>query len=510
MTYTDRALAVLAVVALGSVLGAPLAAADGGSMETTGIQGDAEVNVSATAPTMLLRDASLAGTVELEGEHVTVERVDDWREVVRAKTPTGSQELLSNNHRNRTIHHHDGLETARVLGFNEPNATVLVTPLEPDVDLSTTHQGSFAVKPTEDRVLERSHFIQPVNGTDSKLYYEYKTRQKVSMAFDGASTAEVTGSFEVYLWGASAEIIANESASYETGHFVEERSQGTQTVTEDHYVFARLRVTQGTLTMDVERPRQMVAFADTFRADPGADAELTFLDANGTLPGPSSSYRSEGDTLSARDGAYRWTYDGDRVATATVEAPADVEGGQPVNADDETPVWPWLAAGLAAVGLVAVGQPVDRHADRARAWLRERRVDRWMQAGDRMTSVRDYEAAHKYYARVTETYPEISEAWYSRGIVLQELDRHDDAAEAFVQAHETINEDEPELVDMAAAEAWRAGEEAKARELFEQLAVLDPIRLRRRTQEPGFEDLRSRGWMRDLLDTDDTTGVQYA
>lgn len=478
-------------------------------METSRIQGDEGVNVTAEAPTLLLRDASLSGIVELDGSHLTVERVDDWREVVQTKTPAGTQQIASYNHRNRTVDHHAGLEEARVLGFQEPNATVLVTPLEPDVELSTSHQGAYGVQPTKDRLLEHSHYVDP-NATQSEQYYEYRAREKVSMAFDGESDLELSGSFEIYLWGATAEVIANESATYETGYHYEDRSQGTESVTEEHYVFARLRVTQGTLSMDVQGARQMLAFADAFRAEPGATSELTFADAEGTLPGPGSAYEGNGETMSAQGGAYRWSYADERVATAAVETPAAVEGGEPVATDGDAALWPWLLVGLAAIGLVAARGPVNRYADQARAWLRERRVERWMQAGDRMTSVRDYEAAHKYYEQITETYPEISEAWYSRGIVLQELDRHGEAADAFVRAHETINEDEPELVDMAAAEAWRAGEEDKARELFEQLAVLDPIRLQRRLHEPGFDDLRNRSWMRELLDVDDQTGVQYA
>lgn len=510
MRAINEALALWAGLAALALVVSPAAVATQGSLDTVRVEGTAEVNVSAEAPTLMVRDHELPGEVEVTADHLTVERVDDWRETVQGQTTGGEQEVASNNHRNRSMHQHPAVEEARLLGFTEPNATMLVEPLSPNVDFSMQHQGEYRITPRQDRMLEHSHYVTP-NSTDSVQYYEYRAEEELGMLLDGESRAVLEGSFEIYLWGITAEVIGDGVSTYETGHHVEDRSQGAQTLTEEHFVFVRMRVSNGTLAMSLDNPAEWGTFADRMDADVGAEAQVTFQDAQGILPGPDRSYETGGDTVAAQDGTYRWAYEGDHVDTTTLDSPAQVEGGQPMATEAEgvSSAWTWV---LALLGLVATAGAVwayRSHADDLRAWLREHRVERWMQTGDRLTSVRDYESAHEYYERITDRYPEISEAWYSQGVVLQEMGRHAKAAEAFEQANESIQEEEPELVDMAACEAWRAGEEDQARELFEQLAVLDPLRLRERLQEPSFSELKNCDWMRELLDVDEETMVHY-
>lgn len=478
-------------------------------MDAGHIHGGEQIDVSAQQPTLLLRDSTLPGVVELEGEHVTVERIDDWREVVQASTPSGNQQLASYNHRNETLDRYDGEKQIRVLGFTEPNSTLLVNPLDRDTEMTTSHRGTYSVEPSEDRLLEHSHYASP-NSTENPQYYEYRAKDKLAMGLEGENQLNLEGAFELYLWGARVEVVGDNGTVYETGHWAQDRSEGTNTVREEHFVFARIRMSNSHLSMSLDQPRQLTAFADTFQADLASQSKATFEDAQGVLSGPDSAYRSEGGTMSAQDGTYRWSYDGENIETTAIDPPFGVDGGEAVSTASDGLSWWWALAPLVAIAALVGARRGRLYVDTARAWLRERRVQRWTQAGDRLTSVRDYASAHEYYNRITEAYPEISEAWYSKGVVLQEMGRHAEAADAFVEAHESIQEDEPEMIEMAACEAWRAGDEEQARELFERLGRLDPIRLRRRLDEPDFADVGDQPWVRELLGLDEDAGVQYA
>lgn len=499
-------LAMLTVLAL---LAAPVAIAEE-PMETSRIQGGEEVNVSTQEPTVLMRDDRLDRAVEITGDHLTVERVDDWREVLQAPTPTGTQQLASWNHRNETIDRYPNVSDVRLLTFTEPDATILVEPLGSDLQLTAEHEGTYDLEPVSDRLLEHSHHVSP-NATESVQYYEHRAQDQLAMEFEGETRFHLEGSFQVYIWGVTAEVVGDQAETYTTGQWTEDQTEGTEIVTEEHFAFAQLRVLRGTLSMSADSPQELATFADTYQANLGDDAKAVFEEATGIMQGPGTAYRSNGDTLAAQDGLYRWSYGGDHVTSSIVESPAEVAGGEPVSASGEGSTLLWgLGAAFAIASIAAARKGLGPYVASIRAWIRQRRVERWMQTGDRLTSVRDYASAHDYYEKVTDAYPEISEAWYSRGIVLQELGRHAEAAEAFAQANESINEEEPELVEMAACEAWRAEEETRARELFEQLAILDPIRLRQRLQEPSFADLRTQSWMKDLLDVEQDNMVQYA
>lgn len=504
--------ATLAALAAATLVALPAAgAADVSSLDTSRIHGQGELDVIAEDPTLFLRDEMLPGSVEVTGEELEVERVDDWKESVQAQTPTGPVELASYNDRNVSTHQHTDLDRVRLLTLTEPDATMIVKPLASGTQLSAHHDGDYEAEPVEDKMLEHSHVASP-NATYTDQYYEYRADDELGLEIAGESEILLEGSFEVYLWGAMAEVVANETQIYETGHWVEDRSEGAKTVTEEHFVFVRMRIEDGALEASIDGVDTLAAFAGTLHADLADSGDVTFEDADGILPGPDLFYEATGETVRAQDGTYTWSHAGDQIATDTLEAPTSVAGGQPVGDNEALGGWGmWsLAAAIGLVAVVGAARTLRPYVDEARAWVRERRVKRWMRTGDRLTAVRDYEAACGYFAKITERYPEISEAWYSQGIVLQELGRHDEAAEAFVEAERAIQEDEPELLEKAATEAWRADEEEQARELFERLAILDPIRLRRKVQTPAFAALRSKPWMQDLLDIDERTDVHYA
>ncbi len=189
-----------------------------------------------------------------------------------------------------------------------------------------------------------------------------------------------------------------------------------------------------------------------------------------------------------------------------------------VTTETETPLessstWLWIAAVLVVI-LTGVATrfagPIQQRIIEAKARRREQRVEAWMHNGDRLTSVRDYEGALGWYARVVSAYPSVTEAWYAMAVVLTELGRHAEAAEAYGKANEQLGGDDPELLDLAGLAAWRAGETEQARDAWEQLSVVDPVRLRERLRDPSLGELADEPWVRQLFETPKEASVSYA
>ncbi|MDX1610796.1 MAG: tetratricopeptide repeat protein [Candidatus Thermoplasmatota archaeon] len=158
----------------------------------------------------------------------------------------------------------------------------------------------------------------------------------------------------------------------------------------------------------------------------------------------------------------------------------------PLEAPDAggTSDWIWMLTGFALVSITATVVLARSHLVRAwdgyRAKRRERNVREWMRTGDRLTGVRDFAKAHTWYAKVTQAYPEVTEAWYAQAVALSELGRHHEAAQAYRRANELLGGDDPEIMDLAALAHFKAGEREAAQALWSELAILDPLRLQRR------------------------------
>lgn len=339
--------------------------------------------------------------------------------------------------------------------------------------------------------------------------------------------AELAGSFDLFVNNVTMQI-DSASGSWENWTGLREESENAAVSSYELRV-TTLRVETGRLV--VERPSAVDLLSESAHAQ--VDGEVTADSADGDLMGLDSRYvfddaplkmtgSGEMDLQAAPGSGETGGSIGEEVRDRVDLAPTgsfDVAEGPGVTV---TPIdaaasdaLPWTQIGLGALAVLAVGLFLVRDRVRAivdtiRARVRERRVEAWMRAGDRLMAVRDYERAHGYYARVAKRYPEVAEAWYSKALVLTELGRHTDAADAYAEANALVGGDDPELVDLAATAAWRGGERDRARELFERLSVLDPMRLRERLSKPEMSDLDEQPWVDALFEPDEEGMAPYA
>lgn len=490
-----------ALVVAGLVFVGLPAAADG--VTTAQVEGQGQLSTLVEDGTVAYQADRAPAELELEAETLDVTVVDDERESVRSDAGGGGElEPVSNAERNEEDHSFQDatLTTPAAL---DPNATLVVEPDASPVaqhEVAATGGGPFEAEPVPERTLEQSHWVDE-EAPENKYYYEYAVDDVVGLQTE-TSTVEVEGTFHLYIWGHSVEVEgADDATSFRTGHWEEGPSQGVDNYAREHYVHALVSARNATLTLDTGSAQALGMYGERLEIDAADDGVLRFLDASGTLEAQDGTIQGDGSTLVASDGTYDLGY-GDGDLTATTSSPPEVlRGGgtaETLGSVVGTSAPSALGALVLVAGLVAGATLARPHLETVRAWWRERRVDAWMAAGDRFTGVRDYERAHGAYAKITERYPSVTEAWYSKAVALQELGRHEESGEAFLAARENLCEEEPELLDMGAAELWRAGEREQARELFVTLYEVDADRVARRLEDAEFADLRDEGpWTDD-------------
>jgi tetratricopeptide (TPR) repeat protein len=490
----------------------PVAADD--SFESGEIEGSGELDIRTHAGTLAFEDDVLSADISLSAQQARLEIVNDTGQVVEASAGGGSVQPASNSERNETVHHFEEPLDASIDRVID-QGVVIVKPWAGPNDVNVQTEAGSTASPVDRRVLDESHFVTEHNTGGGSFYYNHTVQDAIAVQPEGPTEVEVTGSLQVYLWGVEASLSTSEgSSAVETGHWSRDHSQGLETVKEDHYVHANLYLEGASLTVETADASSLSLFSESYELDPADEASLRFPNASGELATAEAVYDGTGETLVAEDGSFDVAFtDEATLAVDARDSPAQVHGWQPV---DEGPLedkrtWGWSLLGV--VGAVGVGlgaawlHPKLRS---AQAWWRQRRIDAWMHSGDRLTSVRDYQGAHDAYAKVTERYPEVTEAWYSKGLVLQEMGRHAEASQTFREANRQLGEDEPELVELAAREAWRAGDVDESSTLFRELYGMDAERVRECLQDPEFEELKNRAWVRNAFKDEGQTMVSYA
>jgi hypothetical protein len=390
-------------------------------------------------------------------------------------------------------------------GF-QPSPEILVEITDPYATTRLATEGTGSVQALDDATVTR---VEQPNETvwlgeepeRHGFWYEIEDPTVEHRRFD---TAHVEGTFQVFLNNVSMTVDhADETWQHWTGH--REDANGPSSSYESRVTV--LTVENGTLNLRAEPSVTGYATSSTVDVDGQVEAEdaegdLTLSDQRLVYDGDPLRVEGSGaiDLAAATDGADRAQRS---TATPRLEAslqgPFDVaetpgvERVQISSSEDAGRPDPLLAGGLGLVLVVgaalALRDPLHRHLDEFRAELRRRRVEKWMQTGDRLTQVREFDRALGWYTRITDTYPNHAEGWYARASTLEELNRNEEAAAAYERVNALLGGDDPELLDMAGAAAWRAGNREKALECFLELARLEPRRLRERVHEEGFRDL---------------------
>lgn len=447
------------------------------------------------------------------GEHVRATPEGD--DLVRVIHDSGEETKLLDN-ATATI---DGLQRS-------PEILVDASPSSLDPTVEAIGQGSVDVTGLLGRTLtnvEHSPNTTAVGETPPRHGFSY-TLDEPRISVDGLDEVTVQGSFAIFVNNVTLDASTpEEDFEHWTGY--QERSVGPASTFESRVT--RIYAEDATLTLRASNKIDLVS--------EGLSAHLSghvnTTRAVGTLASDTTEYEWNDDKVSL-DGTGKVTF----AAKPSLDAYAAVSNGsatqlpvemgtegrfdvaqtQNLAVSSQTTVeqaspassiasWWWLIVPLVLVsGVITLGRrTLGAKIDSARAELRERRVQSWMQTGDRLTSVREFERALKWYDQTTETYPNHAEAWYAKGACLAEMDDHEGAAQAYARANELLGGDDPQLLDMAATEAWNAGDEELAMSWFEELADIEPNRFLQRIQEPGYQDLRERPRIQACLDSMD-------
>lgn len=520
-------LRLAAVILLGTLLGGgTVGAADtlASSQPLTGSILSAEpISVEGTLqtdPAPAIAHARTSQTAALEGTLTaeTLEVTYTWRSGERARASSDGDDIVRASH-------DEGQETR---SFDAASVDISGLQAEPEVlvynvgssDLQARGEGLVELAPIVDRTLsevENSNETTSLGDTPEHHGFHYRIEDP-AVSVDLADAITVEGSFDLFVNNVTLDVSASEENwDHWTGY--REQSMGPASKFESRVT--RISVENATLSLRAPDSIQAIAEEHSGRISGHVVADQ----AQGRISQAATDYTFDGERVGLEgSGAFDTSVAPD--STTDLTEPLDDSGQLPVRFSPEGPFtvdektlsvasqshegaatgfiagsW-WIPASfLALTVVVAAGRrPVGAKIDAWRAELRDRRVTSWMRTGDRLTSVREFDRALKWYDRITETYPNHAEAWYSKGACLAEVDDHVGAARAYAEANELIGGDDPQLLDLAAAEAWEAGEEELAIGWFGRLAELEPRRFLQRLDQPGYGDLREREQIRVFLD----------
>jgi len=486
-----------------------------------GIDGDTQ---AATDSGLLHARVATVADASVELEASKIEVTTDWQETTRARTPTGQSYDADYDVGTDTYRFSDASMTLETFD-RSPEVLAIGTD---DAQVSAQSTGQVDLGMIENRNITQVGTSDEASAADQAPPGFWYHVGGPSLSFANLDQGTVTGDFTLFVHNVT--MVVDSDGSEPWRNWTGERYENPSSPVSEYEIRVTvIEVTDGTLTLETPDALSMIGR----QSDLTVDGTITADQAQGELIEGTTKYtfrdaplRLEGSgSLSAMSPSVTGTVGGTAVAPNTepikletagqfdVEDNSDVSvssvpAEQSASNDGLTMVAGAIA--LALVGLFLARGRLRPAIERVRAHVRERRVEQWMEAGDRLTSVRDYEKAHECYAKITDKYPEVAEAWYAKGVVLSELGRHDASANAFEEANEAIGGDDPELIDLSAREAWQAGDETRARPLFEELAVKDPMRLRERLNEPAFAELRDEPWIEALFEPDEEDLSSYA
>ncbi len=182
------------------------------------------------------------------------------------------------------------------------------------------------------------------------------------------------------------------------------------------------------------------------------------------------------------------------------------------RATEHLAAWtPWLI--LLALVLLAgylARNRVGEHLAKLKANLRHDRTTRWIQTGDRLFEMREYEDAMTWYQRVVDVYPNSIEGWNSIAAGHQELGHHAQASHAYEKTHRMFTEGDATSLASAMLCAHRAGDTDRAIKLAQELATIDPELARHRLGEPRLAELRKKAGLSSLFRRKEPDGASYA
>lgn len=460
--------------------------------------------------------------VSLEAAELSI--IQTWERGERVHSTIGGDDVVR--------HRSDGGHEVR----NLTGAEVTVDPLGGPIELlgmvSATDEGRLSTEDDThvkldtiaDQVISRVGYTEDarkVGGSEGKPSFWYEVDDPWISTHE-LDRGELRGDFTLFLHNTTYHVSANEDTFENwTGH----RETGDEPISSYETRVTVFRVQDGVLKL--RAPDALLALSP--RGEVQTDGRLVASDVHGTLAQPDVEFLFDQTrmeltgqgTVSLRTGPSQasasgagWNGTGSPLVfgprggfdVAQTPGLATNEltsaGTQEASAPTGLLSAPVLFGSslFALTGAVLVRRKVVYGLDSLRARLRERRVSEWMGMGDRLVSVREFERAANWYRQVTKKYANQAEAWYSLAACLVELDAYQEAAEAYERTLELVGRDDPEVVDLFATTAWRAGRREDAVEAFAHLAELDRTRFARRLDNPEFEELQDDNRLEDALD----------
>ncbi len=473
------------------------------------------------------RSTNLDGfSLSLTAEAVTVYHA--WRQGERVSGINGGDDLARHSHDNGSfVRDHTGVNLTADPFQASPEALALTAGPE-QAKLQATGDGRTYVRSGADTLVTRVE-----EAPSTKWAGQSPDQVGFWYTIDGAWTAtqqldggHAEGNFTLFLNNVTVEMTSDQGDWERWTGYREGPSRLPANAYESRVTI--LVVEQGSLSLEAKDTTAL--YGPTSKID--VDGEVTARNVQGPLALDDRLYRFEGTPLHLQGvGILDTQPQADR--TSATEAVADdgplptrftaagafsVDGAREVQAlaqqSHETGQNWLLLSGLGVLTVAAVATAfswsrITAAFDCHRAKRRQQNVRSWMQTGDRLVSVREYDRALGWYEKITDAYPNQAEAWYAQGVCLTELEDHGHAADAYERANELLGGDDPEILDLQGAAAWRAGQEDRAVEAFEALARQDPSRLGRRLSQDGFSTLKKHPRMAELLETDDSSSTSY-
>lgn len=170
----------------------------------------------------------------------------------------------------------------------------------------------------------------------------------------------------------------------------------------------------------------------------------------------------------------------------------EVNPGSLLPLGEPVAVWiPWLLGLgllLAFVAFVLLPGAKEWLTD-FRAWRRACKKDQWMKTARQLMENGDHEAALAYFERVTEAFPSDIQALHARATCLEEAQRFEEAADAYLEGHRSVADGEPGFLTSAARCALHAGDRERAVDILVDAHDLSPTAVRRMLNDEAYADL---------------------
>lgn len=543
------------MVALAFALSLPAATAGASSLEgalevTSRLALDGDVSAETDRGLAHLYASSGEADAALEAEELTVEI--GWEEGVWTQRPDGSPVAFMRGDNGTDIE--TFTEAEGELARFERDVQILAFEGE-GASFEVNGEGGASSDIAEDELLTRHWFRPNENDTFKEAWGDsapngfWYTLEGPWPSLEGLDQATVTGNFSVFVNNVTIEIEgADRSWESWAGFRTEDPDSPAgplenPTAKEYRIHVVLLHVTNGVLTMqgqdvvDFYAPPEFAAELDgSVRADEATGELLadqrrylfsnTPLEMEGegrlqmsTTPAGGSSTGSASDSHETDRPRLNVNPSGDFEVEPTpgleTEATAVQEDASLLQTATSGPMLGALGAlgGLLLVfAAVATAAPRQVHvwASQRRADWRAKRYRQWVDNALEHEELHEYERAAKWWARVTEHYPERRYPWLRLAMAHFESGNATKSLQSLHEARDALNTLPVDFLELWVASAWSAGKPDEAKSALLRLAEHAPEMARHLLiQDPAYQRLREDPAVKEAVEEADGPGTAY-